>query len=464
MTGQNQLAQAINTLKDVANHSSTTDKQRILKAGDNPYLREILFYTYNKYLTYRVKQIIDPDRYAEVQPDTMYEFKQLCENLAAHKWGTNEALDRIKKFLALNTSEGADVFKNALLRDIRAGIDVKSVNKAFAGLVPVFNIQLGHPLDDWNRIKFPIAYDEKIDEIRCVAINDGETVKFFSKQGFEFETGMDAFAEQITEMAPGYPNVFDAGFRAFKFNPNNKTCVKHKNGNWQFEYAKSLSGQKTIDPAEIREFFKLHIWDVVDYEHFTTQGARGKKDKLEDRKIHLHALFQRTGKDFPNLEEVTGYIAHTKQDIDAFMAKLKLERREGVMLKPLDSLYTFGKNWNLMKLKHFVEADFRIVGAYEGEAGKKYEGLLGGVSIALDDGKLSTDLGTGFSDEDRAELWLEYLNGRLVGRIVEVQLKDITADGKVQLPSLLRFREDKNTTDTLEDVQAKLNIKKHGDE
>lgn len=462
---QNSLMQAINTIKDIARTSGTKEKATILKQGDSEDLRVLLYYTYNKFITYRVKQIEQPETYAAIQPDTLGEFRKLCDTLAAHKWGTTEALHNIKKFLGMNTPDVAEVYTNVLLRDIRAGIDVKSINRAFPGLVPTFDIQLGYALDTWDRIKYPIVYEEKIDGIRCVAVSDGNRVKFYSRKGFEFETGMDCFAEQILKMAPGFPMVLDAEFRAFKYNKNDATCVKHKNGNWKFEYAKGISRRKVIPSKEIATYFKLYIWDVVPYDYFVSQGKEGSCAPLGDRKIQLHALFHRhEGEEFPNLEEVSGYVARGKAEIDAFMQKMKEQGLEGCMLKPIDLKYSFSKNWNIIKLKHFVEADFRIIGATEAAKGTKYEGLLGSLTLATDDGKLKTNMGSGFTDLDRAELWNEFLSGRLTGRIVEIQLKDITADGSIQLPTLIRFRDDKDTTDALEDIQAKLKFSGSEDE
>lgn len=458
MKDQAKLIEAVATLSSVSAVPGKNDKVKWLKKGDSDYLRALLLATYDKYQTYRIQQIEQPDIYAEVQPDTMTEFMGLCNDLAKHILGTNEARARIKKFLATNTKPVAEVFTNVLLRDLRMGCDEKTINKAFPGLVPTFSIQLGYALDSWDRISYPIVVDEKIDGIRCVGIYDGNTTRFYSRKGFEFETGMDVFAENIAALLPGVPAVFDAEFKAFKFNPKNKVCTKHKQGNWQFEYAKSIARQKTIDPKEIKEFFKLYIWDVIDYEYFLSQGVKGLKQPLHERKQRLAALFERHAEVPSNLETVFSFIAESKRDIDRYMQELKEQYKEGCMLKPVNLPYSFSKNYNIIKLKHFVEADMRIVGAYPGEVGKKYADLLGGLELVTDDGKVRTNLGTGFSDMDRADLWVAHLGGKLVGRIVEIQLKDLTETGSVQLPSLIRFREDKDTTDTVESIRGKIHL------
>lgn len=445
MIGQNQLAQAINTLKDVANHSATTDKQRILKAGDNPYLREILYYAYNKYLTYRVKQIIDPDKYATVQPDTMYEFKQLCDNLAEHKWGTNEALDKIKKFLALNTVEGAEVFKNALLRDIRAGIDVKSINRAFPGLVPTFDVMLADKVGDVTTLPYPCVGEVKLDGQRVVAIYDGaDTVRFYSREGALLDE-KGVMAAEIKKLAPGMPFVLDGEFIAYAFNTSNKTCAKYKDGNWKFTYALSMVKNESTTAQEVTEHLRYYIWDIVDYEYFITAGVKGKAETLEQRKVKLTALFNRMDQKFNNIEMLPNTVLHNHGELSAYFKRLRAQGEEGLMVKNLDAVYEFKRSKNLLKLKEFFDADLMIVGAEEGSG--KYEGLLGALHVSSACGKIKCKVGSGFNDEERAELWVEHLAGRLNGNVATITYQEITKDGSLRFPTFNHIRFDKTEAD-----------------
>lgn len=453
---QQMFVAACTTLTKVAGAPAKNDKMKILTEGDSPYLRSLLLWTYNRFKTYRVLNLDYPETYSSVSPDVMPELERLLDELAAHKLGTNEAKSRIKKLLSSCTKEHAQIIANVIMRDIRCGIDETTINKVFDCLIPVFGVQSAQHLEDWSKVSFPIIMEEKMDGIRLVGAYDGDKTRFYSKGGFEIE-GFDAFDVEINKLMPGAKFVLDGEFKAFKFNPKDAVCQKHRDGNWEFEYAKAISRRKVIDPKEIKEFFKYHIWDVIDYTYFHTQGRDGRSLTTEQRKTELFALFTRHGLSFNNIEQHPNQIVHSQAEVMAYMAELKTKRKEGLMLKPLKALYTFKKNMNVIKLKHFVEGDFRILGAYEGEKGKKYEGMLGGLVIGTDDGKIKTNMGSGFTDAERCELWVEYLAGRLVDRIVEIQLKDLTADNSIQLPTLLRFRDDKNSTDTFEELRGKLN-------
>jgi DNA ligase 1 len=451
------LQRALSTLRLVAETPSRSEKITLLKANDSPCLRDLCLYTYDRYKTYGIKRVTLPKSFAhETDAMVMRDFKNLLDRMAAHRIGIHAKRHQIDALLSRCTTQDAWMLANVIQRDLRAGIDAKTVNAAFPELVPVFKIQQAYPLDSWDRVPFPVIVEEKIDGIRCIAIYDGEGTRFFSRNGIEFETGMDAFAEEISWLLPGVPYMFDAELRAHRFNPDDPVCQKHKDGNWRFEYTKAISNRKQLDPKEVRDYFTLYIFDALDLEFFVSAGKWGPKLPLEDRKTELLSMFARHNLQFKSIELLPNYLMGSREEVLAYMLELKAQQKEGCMLKLLGKQYGFSRTYNVLKLKHFAEGDFRILDAFEGEAGKKYEGMLGGLVIGTDDGKIASRMGTGISDTDRVELWVEHLAGRLVGQIVEVQFKDITADGSLQLPSLSRFREDKDTTDTWEMLMAKL--------
>jgi ATP-dependent DNA ligase len=122
-------------------------------------------------------------------------------------------------------------------------------------------------------------------------------------------------------------------------------------------------------------------------------------------------------------------------------------RGEGVMVKNPDKPYEFTRSDACLKVKEFYTADLRITGAYEGKPGTKYVGMLGGLELASDCGKYSTDCGSLQGDEgQRFELWMMHQRGELVGKIYEVSFQEITADGSLRFPVGIRLRDDKNTT------------------
>lgn len=116
---------------------------------------------------------------------------------------------------------------------------------------------------------------------------------------------------------------------------------------------------------------------------------------------------------------------------------------EGVILRRPNSPYKYGrstlKEGFLLKLKRRVSMEARVVGAEEemlntneavrnslgyterstAKEGLVGKGRLGALVVAdLEDETRVFRVGTGFSAAERSLLWQEYLNGRLVGKIV----------------------------------------------
>jgi DNA ligase-1 len=125
-----------------------------------------------------------------------------------------------------------------------------------------------------------------------------------------------------------------------------------------------------------------------------------------------------------------------------FKAYLK-KGYEGAMLKDAAACYQFKKHISWLKYKPFHDGDFTIIGAVEGRG--KHKGVLGALQIKgkVEKCPILCEVGTGFDDATRKQLWFDHKNNGLVGRIVEVEFQEITTDGALRFPSFRRMRDDK---------------------
>jgi ATP-dependent DNA ligase len=116
-----------------------------------------------------------------------------------------------------------------------------------------------------------------------------------------------------------------------------------------------------------------------------------------------------------------------------------------------------------VKNKVVFEAEYEITGSYEGEG--KAAGMLGGIGIKTKCDGLKNNVGSGFSDKQRKELWA--IRDELPGKIVTVEANDIIgARGKdtlsLSLGIFIEIRTDKTEADTLERVYEQLEAAKYG--
>lgn len=127
---------------------------------------------------------------------------------------------------------------------------------------------------------------------------------------------------------------------------------------------------------------------------------------------------------------------------------------EGSVLHDMGSVYrpntaaAENRTTALVKVKEWKSADLTVIGTIPGTG--KHLGRLGSLLVegSTEDGRMvKSEVGTGFSDQERESFW----NSResLTGRCVEVKYFQVTASnqrgvGSLRFPSYLRLRPDKD--------------------
>ena len=116
-------------------------------------------------------------------------------------------------------------------------------------------------------------------------------------------------------------------------------------------------------------------------------------------------------------------------------------KNEGIMLNIVDAPYHFGRTWDLLKVKLFKDCDLVITGFEEGT--NKLQGTLGALILDYKGNELRC--GSGFSDEQRAEIWAN--RDQYLGKIAEIKYFEETTNqnGGISLrfPTFKDIRTDK---------------------
>lgn len=140
-------------------------------------------------------------------------------------------------------------------------------------------------------------------------------------------------------------------------------------------------------------------------------------------------------------EELTdGVEDHAK----SLLANAKARGIEGWILKD----YNYANWW---KLKESNTCDCIVVDVKEGNG--KYAGLVGALIVALNDGSKQKVVAnvSGMSDTERVEITELDNDGKLLGRVVEVEYQYVGERGKLRHPRFVRFREDKPAVECMLD-------------
>lgn len=139
------------------------------------------------------------------------------------------------------------------------------------------------------------------------------------------------------------------------------------------------------------------------------------------------------------------------EDIEAALDEAAELGHEGIIVKDLESTYEFGKrssSWQKVKLDDET-VDVKVTGFVEGEG--RMSGTLGKVRIETGDGVHVGYSGSGFSDEQRDEIWEN--QDDWMDRTIEVEARGLGTQDKLRMPIFKRDRQDDGEPDSFDRVQ-----------
>ena len=196
--------------------------------------------------------------------------------------------------------------------------------------------------------------------------------------------------------------------------------------------SQSIVKTQTLHPE--RHQLRFHVFDMV------SQAEWDAKHSFAALRVRNEMLAWRHGRSALELTILTEHtVLHSMQELNDVLKAHVAAGYEGIMLKDANARYAFKKSGVWLKKKPIKEDDFTIIEAYEGKG--RLVGMLGGFVIKL--GTIVSEVGTGFTDDQRVALWCDWKNGELIGRICEVHYQELTVDNKLRFPSFYRMRDDK---------------------
>lgn len=319
-----------------------------------------------------------------------------------------------------------DLIVGMLTKSITLGVTAKTVNKV-AGYqyIPQFCCMLANKYyEHQDAVDGPFVLTEKFDGIRCLCVfNDGHA-KFYSRQGQQIED-LVQIANQIDEVMAytGLDIVFDG-----------ELLISNRDGMPSKEQYKQTT--KIVRSNGEKRGITYHIFDVVDYDGFTTRQC---KIPYYQRRQKLSTYLTGCG---PHIEVVPVlYSGCDTTAIQRYVDEQMQLGHEGVMINMLNAVYEYKRTNVLLKCKVMQDADLLVIGGTEGTG--KYANTLGALNVIYKGNVVG--VGSGLSDELRHRIWNNPT--KYIGKIATVQFFEQTqdADGNVSIrfPVFKCFRDDK---------------------
>lgn len=274
---------------------------------------------------------------------------------------------------------------------------------------------------DLTKLTFPLVASPKLDGIRCL-VKDGVLVS---------RTLKPIRNKYCQELFKGLPDGLDG-----------ELIVGDPTAEGVFQ--KSTSGVMSIEGEPDVTYHVFDVWNQGDADY----PARNK------------LLFGKNGN--TRLCVVEGVWIDRLEQVNSYYEYCLEQGYEGIMLRDPTQPYKFGrstlKSQHLLKHKPFEDSEFKVVGLTEKmhnaneattnalgatERSSASDGLvgtdtLGALVCEMEDGT-RFNVGTGFTDAQRKEIWMNPL--QYVGKWVKVQHQEIGAKDLPRFPSFQGWRD-----------------------
>jgi DNA ligase-1 len=400
------------------------DIKRYLKIAFDPYT--VYGISYKKLST----QIRSASNYI---PKTKSVF-ELFDYLAVHNTGTFddilECCNALEAVAAVD-QESAFILTKLICKDLSIGVEAKTINSVIPGLIPTFSVMLAEKyFDKPERVEGKeFAITTKIDGGRIIAIKENGQVSFFTRAGQKYEGLVDLEREMLERIPDNF--VLDGEI----------TLLDYKN--YDSKTAYKLAMKITRADGE-KHNVKMLVFDGMPLDEWKTQQSTLT---WTERRHVLNCIAGFYLEDLTYFELLPVlYQGTDTSKITELLDEAIANKQEGIMINICDAPYEFKRTTSLLKVKKMSTVDLEIVGYEEGSG--RLSGTLGAILVRYKKGNI-VKVGSGFSDELRALIWLEPSD--FIGKIVEVQYFEETtnADGGISLrfPIFKDFRPDKLEAD-----------------
>lgn len=432
------ILEIINTL---ANTSSTLEKLEILQKNKcNATLKNVFRLTYDLKIKFWIKKrpSINNDL-KEEKISIDYALKEIESKICSRYCTGNAAIQFISDLLSCLDEDAQEVIYRILERDLKCGVNIKLINKVWKDLVNQYPIMLCS------------KYDSKTEK----NINIEKGVFFQKKEdggriNLEFEYGK--FISATTRNG----NILDLScFNDYTINVYDRVIL-----DGELLYApKGVIADRKIGNGIITKAIRNTIkqeesadlifvcWDCIPYDDFLKEICN----------ISYIERFELVRQAIPSDSKVYK-IVQTERVFSKYELIEKYKRNislgyEGGILKTFDSIWEPKRSKFNLKLKAEDTFDAVITKVIVGTG--KNNNRLGSFEIQSSDGIIVSNVGTGFTDEQR----IEFFTTDMIGKIISVKYNQLIQDKdnswSLFLPVFDCIRYDKDVANSFDEINSK---------
>lgn len=407
----NKILEILNSMvTELEQTNSTLEKKKIV--AKYPECQEILKFIYSPRMQFYItsKNLKKLNNLNAPYERSIY---LLLEDLSNRVFTGHEAISKVNGFIS-NNEQYRELIYKIIDKNLKLKIDIKLINSVFPNLIEKFSVALADKYvgkidfekEDW-------ISEIKIDGCRTICLKENGEIHFFSRSGKEFLT-LDNVKKDIEKYFKDIDN----------FALDGEMCLIDNTGRESFQgimkeitkknYTMLTPKYKIFDYLPIEAFYKGYLnVRYTDRVHHLPRVS-GTLEILSYRKVE-------------NLDDFK------KQEAEA------IEKGwEGLILKNNNAPYEAKRTKNMLKVKNFNDAEYKIISIYPttkkmlNEIGLEVDRLcMGGVIIQHKNNEVG--VGSGWSDAER----LYYIDHpeEIIGKTITVKYFEETfdKDGKASL-------------------------------
>jgi DNA ligase-1 len=419
------VSEMVERLKET---NSTKDKELILSKYEGfKEVEKFLYYLYNPHLKYGISESkLDEIEGSMKNVKEEFVFPDLYSFLV-HLSISNINDDlRGQIGILLNLIEDKkikELVKCLLIKDLKVGLGIKTVNKVFKDLIPTHEVQLAKKYEPGKtKLKDKFFVTEKLDGIRCTAYFEGNELKIKTRQGKDIAGLVEIEKVLMDQKEKWNRNILDGELISIGSSPED--VYKH-------------TMEKVQNKNEAKTGVQFKVFDIVPLGDFVSKKSTIPYGDRRSKLLSLeNSLFGYS--EFIKLVPVL-YEGKDENEILPLLDKVVSEGKEGLMIN-LDKPYEFKRTANLLKVKKMHTMDLEVVGFEEGTG--KNKNNLGALLVDFKGNKVG--VGSGLTDSLRKEIWEN--KEKYLGRIAEIQYFEISKDKNgiesLRFPVLKTFREE----------------------
>ena len=383
-----------------------------------------------------------------------YSLFDLLEALHKRTITGNQALQRVCDFVAIYP-EYEGLILNIIDKDLKTRFTAVNINKQIPGLIPVFDVSLGNPYDESTKkhvSKGQWYISRKLDGVRCLCfitlnladdlnpqINSQPIVRFYSRQGNEFET-LDVLRKDIVEnLVPLLVKFAKNSKNPKDQNPTNENPKKVR---YVLDGEVCKIDDKGVEDFQgvMKEINKINhtmanpkylLFDMLYGNEFS---ALYSERHFSERLKTLNTILGTNQIDQTNQTkclEIIEQIKYNEVEFERMKERVKDEKWEGLILRK-DAPYQGKRSNDILKVKTFFREEYKVLDiesstmrVINDETGLEEEILTMKAAIIEHKG-FRVSVGSGFKLQERKDFFVH--PQKIIGKIISVQFFEETTD------------------------------------